>query len=479
MTHWFRNGSSRHAVRRFNTTGVAILAVSLGLALSIGVAGGAGAASTTVWSGASTIPGVSSINGAAVASSPTGPTLLAGDLLDGAALWSVNAGTALPTGFLAIFGEISSQTIHYAPNGSSVIAGYDSQNNDTTLQYRSASGTLGGSATIYGVSSYAVNDDELLVTSAGDGASVYSYAISSSGALTENGTETQIFTDGTLFGESWTALDPNGMAVVMINATDEQAGTAAYGYGYMAEVERLPSGVWQTPQQLPGTPDTNASAVAVSPTGAMIAMYQEDVNDFTTGVYAEIREPGGLFGNPVQLLDLSGVSDQGIAQSPDPQAAAGPDGTLAVSVTSLSCPNQDTGTESSESTNIWVAPPGAALAAYALPGSTVTSLVDSTVTALGAGDGKAVVGMRTNTVTNATNEEGSGDYVDNPCWPEAAYPTATVNTDSAVVLGPNTDIGSPAFGSGGQTDTGPVTTVSVEGASMDPNGNATVIGNLS
>jgi len=325
----------------------------------------------------------------------------------------------------------------------------------------------------------------LLVTSAGDGASVTSYTIGSGGSLTQNGSPVQIFTDGTLFGESWTALDANGSADVLINAVDEHAGTPDYGDSYMAEVQRSASGAWQTPQQPPGTAnaDENNLHVAVSPTGRMIAMWPVDTEIsgywYTLGVYAAIREPGGSFGSPTQLLDESSVPVGGIAATRNLRVAAGPDGTLAATVGSETCPNQDLSTDESSTTTVWIAPPGSPLASYAVPGSTLTQSTYTAVTALGAGDGRAIVGLNTSQVVNATNiSSGSPAWDAASCGEQEGYPSQTSNSDSAVILGPNLDVSSPAFGSGGQTGTGPVTSVDVDSAAVDPNGNATVIGDL-
>jgi hypothetical protein len=457
-------------------------------ALSVAMAAQASADTTQTWSSISTIPSVTSLTGAAVTAGPTGQTLLTAGALYGGALWPVVAGSPLATTVpYSWYGTASSQTVRFLPNGDAIVAIYDSSNYDTYFVYRFASGAYGsGIVTVYGVSSFAANSDELLVTSAGSGASVISYTIGSGGSLTQNGSSVRIFTDGTLFGESWTALDPNGSAEVLINATDEQAGTPDYGDGYMAEVQRTSAGVWGTPQQLPGTSnaDPNGLQAAVSPTGRMIAIWPVDTEisgyTYTLGVYAAVREPGGGFGSPTQLLDESSVPVGGIAATTNLRVAAGPDGTLAATVGSETCPNQDLASDKSSSTSVWIAPPGGPLTSYAVPGSTLTQSTYTAVTALGAGDGRAVVGLNTSQVVNATNiSSGSPAWNDASCGEQEGYPSTTSNSDSAVILGPNVDVASPAFGSGGQTGTGPPTSVDVDAAALDPNGNATVVGDLS
>jgi hypothetical protein len=457
-------------------------------ALSVGMAAQASATTTQTWSSVSTIPSVTSLTGAAVTAGPTGQTLLTASVQYGGALWPVLTGSPLATTVpFSWYGTVGSQSVRFLPNGDAIVAIYDSSNYDTYFVYRFANGTYGsGIVTVYGVSSYAANSDELLVTSAGDGASVTSYTIGSGGSLTQNGSPIQIFTDGTLFGESWTALDPDGSAAVLINATDEKAGTPDYGDGYMAEVQRSSSGAWQTPQQLPGTSnaDPNGLQVAVAPTGRMIAIWPVDTEisgyTYTLGIYAAVREPGGGFGSPTQLLDESSVPVGGIAATTNLRVAAGPDGTLAATVGSETCPNQDLATTKSSATSVWIAPPGGPLTSYAVPGSTLTQSTYTAVTALGAGDGRAVVGLNTGQVVNATNiSSGSPAWDDASCGEQEGYPSQTSNSDSAVILGPNVDVASPAFGSGGQTGTGLVTNVDVDAAALDPNGNATVIGDLS
>jgi hypothetical protein len=457
-------------------------------ALSVAMAAQASGATTQTWSSVSTIPAVTGFTGAAVTAGPTGQTLLTAPVQYGGALWPVVTGSPLATTVpYSWYGNTTSQTVRFLPNGDAIVAIYDSSTYDTYFFYRFANGNYGSDiVTVDGVSSYAANSDELLVTSAGNGASVTSYTIGSDGSLTQNGSPIQIFTDGTLFGESWTALDPNGTAEVLINATDEKAGTPDYGDGYMAEVQRSSSGAWQTPQQLPGTSnaDPNGLQVAVSPTGRMIAMWPVDTEIsgwwYTLGIYAAVREPGGSFGSPTQLLNESSVPIGGTAATTNLRVAAGPDGTLAATVGSETCPNQDLSTDESSTTAVWIAPPGGSLTSYAVPGTTLTQSTYTAVTALGAGDGRAVVGLNTNQVVNATNSSsGSPPWNDASCGEQEGYPSQTSNSDSAVILGPNLDVSSPAFGSGGQIDTNPGTSVDVDAAAVDPNGNATVIGDLS
>jgi hypothetical protein len=472
---------SRGITRTGLTASLCALTVTVTAALS-----GAGVASASVptWSGVSTIPNVSSPTGAAVISSPTGGTLLLADGPYGGLVWPVLAGSPLSSAVtVAAYGQITSQSALSLPNGDAIIASVNSVG-QTIFTYRFASGTLGSSITVSGVSSYAANHNELLVTSAGDGASVTSYVIGADGSLTANGASIKIFTDGTLFGESWTALDPDGTAEVLISAVDEQSGTPDYGDGYMAEVQRLNAGAWQDPVQVPGTADadTNSLHVAVAPTGAMIATWPTDVEVngyyYTTGVYAQIREPGGQFGAPVQLLNQSSVPVGGVAAQFSPHVAAGPDGTLAATVTGDTCPDQQVSTEATSSTDVWIAAPGAPLSSYAVPGTTLSTTSSTSVTALGAGDGEAVVGLHTATIVDSTNVEGGNAYFYGSCGEEEGYSAKQAFSDSAVVLGPNTPAVSQTFGTGGQTGTGAVSDVDVDAAAVDPNGYATVLGSL-
>ncbi len=465
-----------------------LLVVLLGTALFTGTAL---ATATPTWSSISDLPSyVPNMNGASVASGPSGSTLvLAGitplsfETYGNVGVWPVTAGSALPLQS-DIYGEFDSTKAEFLPNGDSILSAYDPEDYYTTLAYRFANGTYGGEISVYGLSSYAANDDELLVTSAGAGASVTSYSIGTGGSLTANGSPVQIFTDGTLFGETWTAIDPSGSAEVMINATDEQAGTPDYGDGYMAEVSRSASGVWASPEQVPGTAqaDTNSLQVAVAPTGRMLATWPVDIEVnsqfYTIGVDASIREPGGNFGTPVQLLDQSSVPVGGIAEALDPKIAAGPDGTLATTVTSDTCANQQLTSDQSSSTTVWIAPPGGQLTPYSVPGTTLTSSFSTTVTALAAGGGRAIIGLDTTDVINPTNIGGGSAWNEASCGEQEGYPTQTTLTDSAVILGPNVQVTSPAWGTGGQTGTGPVTEVGVDGAALDAAGNATVIGDL-
>ena len=132
-------------------------------ALSVAMTAQASATTAPTWSSVSTIPSVTSLTGAAVTAGPTGQTLLTAGALYGGALWPVVAGSPLATTVpYSWYGTASSQTVRFLPNGDAIVAIYDGNTGDTSFVYRLASGTYGsGIVTVYGVSSFAANSDEL------------------------------------------------------------------------------------------------------------------------------------------------------------------------------------------------------------------------------------------------------------------------------------------------------------------------------
>jgi hypothetical protein len=304
---------------------------------------------------------------------------------------------------------------------------------------------------------------------------VTSYAIGAEGSFTQNGSAITVYTGDTLFAETWTDVDPNGSAVVVINGDSEI---------YVAQ--RTVSGAWQTPVQLPGSQDadTGGMQAAVSPTGRMIVAWpvflQIDANSYPIAYSAAIREPGDSFSGATELTswDETAVTNGGGSQLVGYHIAAGPDGTLAVQVQSKTCADDSTTTNATGTNTVWIAPPGAGLSPSAVPGASWTPTVSTTVTALAAGDGEALVGLNTADVTNPTNTGGGANFNAAACVAEAGQATLTQFTDSAVFVGGSANHASGTLGTGGQAGSGTVTDPIVDAGAVDPNGNATIIGSL-
>jgi hypothetical protein len=472
--------------RRPHLVAIAAAAATV-IALAIGIATTAAADTAPTWSSITPLPSyVANVTGATItAGTHGGPMVLGAPLtpLFGSppgnfGIWPLSAGVTLPTQWDA-YGEISSERTVALPNGNSIVATYDGDVNETTFTYNSANGTPGNAVTINGgYSSFGATDNELLVTEAGisTGASVISYAIGAGGSFTQNGSAVTIYTGDTLFAETWTDVDPNGSAVVVINGDSEI---------YVAQ--RSTSGTWQTPVQLPGSQDadTGEMEAAVSPNGRMVVAWpvflQIDSNSYPIAFSAAIREPGGSFSGAVELTswDQTAVTNGGGSYLVGvPHIAAGPDGTLAVQVQSKTCADDSTSTNAIGTNTVWVAPAGAGFTPSAVPGAAWTPTVSATVTALAAGDGEALVGLNTADVTNATNTGGGANFNAAACVAEAGQATLTQFTDSAVFVGGSANHASGTLGTGSQAGSGTVTDPIVNAAAVDPSGNAAIIGSL-
>jgi hypothetical protein len=145
--------------------------------------------------------------------------------------------------------------IDFLPNGDAVLSW--ETGGDLVLEYRFANGTLGPVLKPQAYSSFAVRADEVLVMESSVlGVSALSFAIGGDGTLSQVGAATMIYKGPSLFGLTWTALDADGRADVVINGDTEG----------ILDVSRSPSGTWAVPKQL--APQTNNAAVAVAPAAA-------------------------------------------------------------------------------------------------------------------------------------------------------------------------------------------------------------------
>jgi hypothetical protein len=470
---------------------VAIAAAATVVALAVGIASTAAADTTPTWSSVTPLPSyIANVTGASITAGMHGGPMILGapltplpsETYGNFGIWPLSAGVTLPTQWDA-YGEISSERTVALPNGNSIIATYDADadfgGGATTFTYNFANGTPGPDVTINGgYSSFGATNDELLVTEAGisTGASVTSYAIGASGSFTQNGPAVTIYTGDTLFAETWTDVDPDASAEVVINGDSEI---------YVAQ--RSASGDWQAPVQLPGSQeaDTGGMEAAVSPTGRMIVAWpvflQIGGDSYPIAFSAAIREPGGSFTGAAELAsyDQSAVTNGGGSYLVGTaHIAAGPDGTLAVQLQSKTCANGSTSTDATGTNTVWIAPPGAGLTGSAIPGAAWTPTVSTTVTALAAGDGEALIGLNTADVTNPTNTGGGPNFNAATCVAQAGQATLTQFTDSAVFAGAGANHATGTLGTGSQAGSGTVTDPIVDAAAVDPNGNATIIGSL-
>ena len=347
--------------------------------------------------------------------------------------------------------------IAFLPNGDAVVS-WAPDEGQFSLVYRFANGTFGPVLKASNMTSFAARPGEVL---ASVGGAVTDYAIAANGAMTKTGSAT-IYTGETLFGETWTALDADGRADVMING--DQKG--------ILDVSRTPDGSWGAPREM--APFTNNAKAAVAPDGRAIAEWQESSETTSKGgqaqvtQWAAIREPGGTFGAPQQINELKGpggVQDKVLL-------AAGGDGTLALADESYICPSpHEEEHDAIVSTTAYVASPGNGLTAYGVPGSTWSASSSVGLDSLGAGDGAAIVGMHS--ISSSDYPQGTAGCFGPPTSPGGPY--HYTGSDYAALLGPS-GTSTQAFGAQGPVEH--LGRLMIDAAGLDLAGNAVAMGSL-
>jgi len=264
--------------------------------------------------------------------------------------------------------------------------------------------------------------------------------------------------------------------------------TSDSGAESAVEVRRLNqngAATWQQPDTL-GTVVVDGPQFVAAPGGRMLATWtdfsQNDAGYSEPDLYATVREPGQAFGPVKTLLSRTVASGQS-ADILGLRAAAGPDGTLALVAQTEDCPNTDANTVATSVASVWVSPPGgkAGLNGTQLAHTTSTATHVSRVTALAAGDGEALVGIHDTDVT----KDPAGDTVLGYCGqPADSGRVSGTYTDEARLTG----AGDHILGTGDWETTnvprsgGGVNNVSndvsIDNASLDANGYATVLGSL-
>jgi hypothetical protein len=208
------------------------------------------------------------------------------------------------------------------------------------------------------------------------------------------------------------ALDADGQADLVILTEAESYGADPDAHNEVLDFSRNAKGVWGGARSLSaGLPEeehANGMQVAVAPGGRALLAFQTGryppinsggADQLETHIFASLREPDGTFATPTQVSSLAG--NGGVEYKA--RVAAGGDGTLALAVHGFSCQNFEDGSEVPDQTlNVLVAAPGKPLASDGI------SILDtassfSVLTALGAGDGQALVGVQDQITTSGTD----------------------------------------------------------------------------
>jgi hypothetical protein len=240
-----------------------------------------------------------------------------------------------------------------------------------------------------------------------------SLSIAANGTLTPTGPPTVLYEVppppgpeyGVHFGASAVAMDADGQAdVVTYSESVEYADE-------VIDVSRDAAGTWGAPRSLsaalPAASTTHGLQVAVAPGGRALLDFQTakypplnsgGADQLEDTVWESLREPGGTFSTPTQVVSLAG---KGGVQSRE-LVAAGGDGTVALAAGTESCQNfEDASEVPSRAVSVLVAAPGKPLASQAVS-ILDTAAAATGLTSLGAGDGQALVGLVDETTTSGT-----------------------------------------------------------------------------
>jgi len=439
-------------------------AIMAACALAALTLAGVARAEPNTWGPVSPLPTGSAAGSEQILSSPTGG-LLRYSLQNGVASVAAfesgipGTATALPgSGSEAELGQVA-----FLPDGSAVMAFAPYVSDHQDLVVRLPNGQFGpvfeGSFDDP-IVAFAGRAGEVLIVRQTNGKSPHyrpsieatSLSIAANGTLTEAGPPTLLYEVppppgpeyGVHFGQTAVALDADGQAdVVTYSESVEYADE-------VVDVSRDAGGTWGTPRSLSAglTEAQHAGQlqVVVAPGGRALLEFQTDkfppccnqggADETADYVYASLREPGGTFSAPSQLDSVEGM---GGASSLD-KIAVGGDGTLAVAVGTSSCQNfEDASEVPSQAIDVLVAPPGKPLSSHAIS-VLDTAASGSRLSALGAGDGQALVGVLDSTTTSGTDTNYCASITINET------PVGTVD-DRGVLVGGSGSTGK-TFGSG-------------------------------
>ena len=478
------------------------------IATTLATVAASSAVADGTWSATGTLPaGSSAATYAQVLSPPGGGTLLWQWQDRRPVLVPISPAGALgaPQPFPAdASNDASGKPVHayFLPNGDALFSWEPFNSSAPRLVYRFANGTFGP---VFRVPStptlraLAVRSGQVLLVEDSEGAnpvlSAHTLSIGGDGRLTANPDTVPIYrsplsdTFGTHIDYVGAAIGADGSAdvVAFVDHTSMPTGNE------VVDVQRAPDAVgggWSPARSLSAAVDPEhvvgrgstfvgsngapvADPLAVAPGGRAILEFAVDPSDpgrnFNTSgtIYALVREPGGSFGPP-QLTSATPPNRVGVTAYV--QVAAGGDGTLAIASNFMSCADSSFTTLSYTPIVASVAAPGSGLAAVPVPGGDSTAQTRVTPTSLGAGAGRAIVGLTTKTNTGSVLPlNGCGVY-------STSGQSGTLG-DGAVITGGSDGTDVATFANLPWPEGRPPT-VRVDAAGLDAAGNAAVAGSL-
>ncbi|HEV7771781.1 MAG TPA: hypothetical protein VGO48_00680 [Conexibacter sp.] len=478
------------------------------IATTLAVVSASSAVADGTWSATATLPaGSSATTYAQVLSPPGGGTLLW--------QWQDRRPVLVPISPAGALGtpqpfptdarnDASGKPAHayFLPNGDALFSYEPFNSSALHLVYRFANGTFGPVFAVPNtplLRALAVRSGQVLLVEDSEGAnpvlSAHTMSIGVDGRLTANADAVAIYrsplsdTFGTHINYVGAAISADGTADVVAFVDHSSMPT---GFE-VVDVQRAPDaagGGWSPARSLSASVDPEhvadggptfvgsngaptADPIAVAPGGRAILGFTVDPSDpgrnFNTSgaIYALVREPGGTFGAP-QLTSATPPNRAGVASYV--QVAAGGDGTLAIASNFMSCADSNFTTLSYTPVVASVAAPGSGLAAVPVPGGDSTAQTRVTPTSLGAGAGRAIVGLTTKTNTGSVLPlNGCGSY-------STSGQSGTLGDGAVITGGPDgTDVATFA---NLPWPEGRPPTVRVDAAGLDAAGNAAVAGSL-
>jgi hypothetical protein len=302
---------------------------------------------------------------------------------------------------------------------------------------------------------------------------VSSFTVEPGGFLTETGTPTPVYelpASDTSIGQVALALDANGQADLVMH-TEGNAGNEVLDF------TRSATGVWGGKRDLSGGLPEAANAhglqVAVAPGGRALLAFQTSKfpsgspDETATYVYESLREPGGTFSTPTQVdavVEAGGVGGE-------TRVAAGGDGTLALAVATNSCHTYEDASEvPGEALTAYVAAPGKPLSGALGISIDDTAAGYSALTSLGAGGGRAILGIKDEQTTSGFDNHVCGVLINE-------NPEHGIDSDRAVLVGGSSTV-EQTFGSGEFDFGSSYPELLVDAGAVNSAGEAAVTGSL-
>jgi hypothetical protein len=405
---WFSVGSHRKGLtsgaRNVSRMLVAVLAVCT---VVVFAGGSVARAEVDSWGPTLSLPSGSAPASDQILSSPTGALLRYSLQNGGVSIASFESGVLGPETELG-GGELG--RVEFLPDGTAVLSFVSGETLD--LAVRLPDGQVGpvfDGTTEEPIVAFAVRQGEVLlvreklkVVGSGGNATVVpdllasSLAIGDEGRLSTTGTTTTIYQApvpehnyGNHIESAAATMDANGEADVVFDIDRVEYAEE------VIDISRSASGEWSSPRALFAPPypaGISEFYVAVAPGGrALLAFFDGEFEGGELRYYDSIREPGETFASPTEALSVTGFAQR--ERDNHMLVAAGGDGTLALAIPTSSCHSENTHEAVTETITAFVAPPNEGLNAHSIP-VLDTEFDVSYLTALGAGDGQALVGVQ-------------------------------------------------------------------------------------